>query len=185
MSPLAEQGDGVRALQLAELAGALGRQGKGRHPPHGLAPNLERLPAGGQDRHPGAVLQQAIEDAGHGLDQVLAVVHHHQQLATFQVAAQPVIGGLARGSQRVAPGPGTGQKLVADEVGVGQGGELGEPHAVGEAIEEPGGDLDGKTGLAHATDADEGDEAGGAHQRGHLGDSCSRPPKGLRRVGRL
>jgi hypothetical protein len=60
--------------------------------------------------------------------------------------------------------PGAGRRWRGDLVGVLDGGQLDEPDAVGELIEQIGGDLHGKAGLAGAAGAGEGEQMRGAQE---------------------
>jgi hypothetical protein len=71
---------------------------------------------------------------------------------------------VGRGVQ--AGGRGDGSEDVS---GVGDGGEVHKPDAVGVIVEGARGDLKGKAGLAAATGAGEGDQARASQQTGDLG----------------
>ena len=63
---------------------------EGRHAPHGLARDAERLATGRQQGQAPRGAQQVMRDLGAGVDQVLAVVEDQQQVAKAQRGAQRV-----------------------------------------------------------------------------------------------
>ena len=71
---LRQRRDGSRPLGLLEIG-----EGEGGHAPGGLPGDPEGLPAGGQDGDARTAPEQGVDEAGAGVEQVLAVVQHQQQ----------------------------------------------------------------------------------------------------------
>ena len=133
-------------------------QGQRRDPPGGLAGDAEGLAAGGQQAHPGALLEDGVHEPGAGLDDVLAVVQEEERVALLEQGDERRLRGLAG----ALPRPHRGQRGARDERRVGggrEGREVDEPHAVGDGAGATGHGLEGESGLAHAP------RAGQRHQR--------------------
>jgi hypothetical protein len=91
---------------------------------------------------------------------VLAVVQHEQQAAGFQVLRE----GLGRRAGRRVAQPDGLRDGLGDQAGLGERGQVGEPHPVGEGPLHLGGDPQHRTGLADAADAGDRDQPGGGEQ---------------------
>ena len=96
---------------------------------HGVfAGYVQRLPAGCQDPQPRRLLQQRLGERRALLQEVFAVVQDQQHLPVAQVVGED--------GQRVAPGRLVDlQRLrhcLREQTGVGEVGEVDQPHLVGE-----------------------------------------------------
>jgi hypothetical protein len=140
------------------------RHGQRAQPVPGLTRQPERLPAGGQHLHIVGARQQGQAQLGGGLDHVLAVVQHDEQLAAGQRRGQhgsvrhPRPRRYLQGSRHRRRYP----------VRIGDRGQLDQPHPV----REPGGDLSadlsGQPGLPDASRPEHGDQTVRAQQAGHF-----------------
>ena len=156
-SPLREELDRLVLAELIEgLVGLSSRQLERWDRQNVLTRNRQRLAAGGD--HPHA--RRGLEDVGHEhrgrSEQVLAVVHHEQQLLVLQVREQE---GPWLGRGLVAQVQGR-QRGVADERGIPNLSELDQPCAVPKVACQTGPDPDREAGLADTARADEADQAG-------------------------
>ncbi len=61
---------------------------KGGHHPGNLARGVEGLPAGRKHPQAGAGIEKCVHQSGHGLNEVLAVVHHKEHLPRAQGVLQ-------------------------------------------------------------------------------------------------
>jgi hypothetical protein len=87
---LHEQGDRVVPGDVTGRKSAVGGgHRQRRHPEHGLPVDPQRFPAGGQHPDVRTRPQGRVDEARTGIDQVLAVVQHDQQLSVGQVDDQP------------------------------------------------------------------------------------------------
>jgi hypothetical protein len=93
-----------------------------------LTVDAEPLPARRQHRHVGAARHDGLDESRRPVQHVLAVVDHQQQLADPQVVDD---GLLDRQVRSLLDAQGRGHRMT-DRAAVGQGGELAEPHSVGE-----------------------------------------------------
>ena len=85
--PGGEQADGLVGREFG-VAGAVGRQVERRHPPDGLAPDPQRLPAGRDDPQPRAPGQQQLHERGAVAHLVLAGVQDQQHAPRAQRLGQ-------------------------------------------------------------------------------------------------
>ena len=113
---------------------ALGEQvrrvilGGQREQREGMLPlGVERLPAGGQQGHPGRGAQHGVGEGGAGVDQVLARVEDEQQPLAAQVAEE----GRARRRLVLVRQAERGGDGGREQVGIADPGQVGEPDAVG------------------------------------------------------
>ena len=146
------------------------RHGQGRHGEDLLALDAEHVPAGGEDAQPRGGGQQLAGQHRAGIGEVLAVVEHHQEALRLEVGRE--IGGrigrdLAQ-LERVGHG-------VREQLGIVEGGELDEPHAVGEGAADLGGHPECESGLADAPGAGEGEQAAGGQHPPRLGELATPP----------
>ena len=82
---LREEPDGGIAQDVARPASWLGiGQRQGRHLPHDLAGNTQRLPAGAQNAHVRTTAQESFGELNAGVDEMLAVVEHEERTAICQ-----------------------------------------------------------------------------------------------------
>ena len=170
---------------------AVGRQSQRRHREDQLTGNIQAFPAGGQEPHPPAASEQLGHQARCPLQDVLAVVQHHQQLTAGQRAHQP--GG--RGG-RIPLGNAQGLRDAGRDQGrIGERGQLDQPGAVAKAglgerrhpQRQPGLAAPSRTGQRDHPAAAEPVTHGSylraaAHQRAHLG---RQPRLPLRKTCRL
>jgi hypothetical protein len=102
---------------------AIGRQPQRRHREDQLTGNIQAFPAGGQEPHPPALGKQRGHQARRRLQDMLAVVQHHQQLTAGQRTRQA--GGQGghipfRHTQGV-------RDAGRDQRGIGERGQLDQP----------------------------------------------------------
>ena len=83
-----------------------GGDGQRGHRPRRLARDAQRLPAGGQQPHAGARLQEGVGQGGAGVQEVLAVVQHQQHRPRAQVGHQRLQRRAGRGPRGRPPPPG-------------------------------------------------------------------------------
>jgi hypothetical protein len=147
VGPVREQlhGGGLGGVRVARA----GERERGHRvlPP---GPDAQRHPAGDQDDHAGAGLEQADHGIAGG-QHVLEVVQHQQQPALAQGHCQQA-GQRGRVPFVHAQLPGDGAEHQA---GVAQRRQVGEHHPVTEVARHPPGHLDGQPGLAHPAGAGE------------------------------
>ena len=157
---------------------AAGRQPQRRHRDDQLTGNIQAFPAGGQEPHPPAPGNQRGHQARRRLQDVLAVIQHHQQLTAGQRADQP--GGRGR---RIPLGHAQGPRDAGrDQRRIGERGQLDQPGAVAEAGLGQRRHPQRQPGLAAPARAGQRDHPGqaeafehgsylraAAHQRAHLG----------------
>ncbi len=152
LGALDEEADGVDPGQLLGQQRRIGqRQGRHGHDP--LGREAQRLPAGGQDRDPGAGGQQPRDERGR-LQEVLEVVQHQQQVPVPQSLCQPF------GDRPVAglPHAQRGGHRRRDEARVGQRRQVHEGGAVGDVGSDLLGDPDGQPRLTHPARAGQRDQ---------------------------
>ena len=108
---------------------AISRQPQRRHREDQLAGNIQAFPAGGQEPHPPALGKQRGHQTRRRLQDVLAVVQHHQQLTVGQRAHQP--GGR---SEHIPFGHTQGLRDAGRDQGrIGKRAQLDQPGAVAKA----------------------------------------------------
>ena len=103
------------------------RQRQRRHAVHVLAVDAERLPRGRQDAQPGAVADELAAELGGAVDHVLAVVEQDERVLLAQRVRSAT---RAAAAARLVCEPEDGSDRGRDLLGLGQRGELDEPHAV-------------------------------------------------------
>jgi len=183
--PLDEQSDG---LAPGQRLGRLGRrrvtgagQRQRRHAEGRLAGDPQQFAAGGQHPHAGAATEEGVREAGGGLDQVLAVVQHEQQAL-----------GLERVGERLRQGP-TGflahpqgrRHRLRRAGGLGEGGQLHQPHAVKVRGQHVRRRSEGQAGLAHPAGTGQRHQAVGAQQRRHRRQLPLAPDEAGQRQGQV
>ena len=139
--------------------------GKRRHPPDDLTGDAQRLPAGGQEAQLGTGAQQGVSQPGAGIGEVLAVIEHQQQTPELQRVSE-------RRRQRPAGGlthAQGGSHRPGHEGGVGNGGQVDQPHAVWAVRQQAGRDPQRQPGLADAPGAAERHQAMLGQERPHGG----------------
>ena len=137
---------------------------QGRHPPHPLAVDAQRLAAGGEDGGPWRTVEHRLDHLGAGIEHVLAVVEQEQDVPVGECLDHgvDVVGRLAGGQAQCA-----GDRSQ-DAVVAARRHEVDEGDAA--VVEQVGGDLEGEPGLPHAPDAGEGHERRGVEEREHVFD---------------
>jgi hypothetical protein len=135
------------------------------HAPFRLAGELEWCPARGQDLGRTAAEQQTLDDLRAALDQVLAVVEHHQRPARGQDCHSGIELRLAR--QR--PDADAARERRGDQSWVREWRELDPEDAIGEARADVARHLQRQRGLAAATHAGERQQPRLLEPCGHLG----------------
>ncbi len=140
-----------------------GGLGQGRHREQHLADDAQRLAAGGQDPQQRTPGEQQVGQARDSVEKMLAVVQHDDGRSVGESLDQP--------ADRVATDPFGGLvqqvRLAQTEraqdglrhVGrFGDGGQLDEPHPVGNVVHDSGQRFAGKAGLTGAARPDECDQ---------------------------
>ena len=165
-------GGGAVGQQPHRLAGpdrrgvvAVGRGAQRRHPVHPLPADAQRLTAGRQQRQVRAVPQQRVGELGASVDEVLAVVQHHQQAALADRLHQRIRHRAARlqaDAQHI-------RHRHRHQLRVAERGQVGEPHPLPSAIGQPGRHLQPQPGLARPARPSQRHQPRGAHQRPHRG----------------
>ena len=92
-----------------------------------FAPCSERLAAGGDDMQRPACPQQSLGHCRGGGDDMLAGIQHQQQAPVCQRLRHT----LRRNFTTAKFQPDSGRQRCRDQLGIGEGRELGQPHAVG------------------------------------------------------
>ena len=121
-------------------------------PPHSLAADSERLPAGRQDADVGTGTQQGTGDRGAFVNHVLAIVEHHERIPFRQVPAQ----GVDRGRPACGLQPEHARSLSRDLGCSRPGGQIDDPHAVDPAGELAASYFSRQTRLAYSSGARHG-----------------------------
>ncbi len=124
--------------------------------------DAERLTAGRQDAHCGCRAQQRLDKPGTGVDEVLAVVEHQQNLSVAQVGHER-LGRAGPVPSRVGQAD-RGAEALRQEVGLPQVSQFDDVDAVGEDPARVTGHPQGEPGLAHAADPGQRDQAGARQQ---------------------
>ncbi len=146
---------------------ARGGLGEGFDGAEDFAGDTERFAAGRDDREAGAAFEEGLREVRGGADDVLAVVEEEEHPARGAVLGEPgedvVV--LAVGRDAELLGPGAAQDGLApadraehgggDALGVGDGGEFGEPDAVRGAVAQCLGGLLAQPRLAGAAGPEE------------------------------
>jgi len=128
--------------QLDRLVG----QRQRRHPPAHLTRNADRLTTRGKHGQPRRCTQQGDDQLGTRVEQVFAVVEHHQHLTVANKPQQRVHGGAARlvGQTQRA------RRRDRHHVSTGDRCKIHIPNTVTELGRDASGDLNGEAGLAGA-----------------------------------
>ncbi len=148
------------------------RLGQWVHGAQQLPGYAEGFAAGGHDRQPRAALQQLLDEAGGGLDDVLAVVEDQQHPALAAVLGEPLDGvvgpvgsgphGLGAGAvEHGLAGAHGGEHGLRYGRGVVDRRELGQPHPVRCPVPHPLGGLLRQPGLPGTAGTEQGDKPGG------------------------
>ncbi len=145
---------------------------------HGFTPQIERrkwdepltgecqsFAARGQHRHAPRGMDDAVHEPCDGVEQVLAVVEHEEELFRPQEVEQ----GLVERLPHAWLHPERRRECLDERIGVADPGELAEPRAVPVTRERVGGDLHREARLAHAADARDGDHPRVAERGGDVG----------------
>ena len=134
-SPVGEQFDGFVAKR------------QRRHPPAHLAGHTDRLTAGGQQRQSRSGAEQRIDQRRTGVEQVLAVVQHHQHLPVGDKTGQGVHGGAAG----LVGQPERAGHCDWHQLRVGDRRQIHIPHPVAEFAGQLARDLDCQPGFTRST----------------------------------
>ena len=132
-----------------------------RHPPCGFAGHAELLSAGREHDDAGTCEQDPFRDLGGRVDEVLAVVEHHERGLRREMIDEHVerrAGPAARGRPTAAA------TALGTSVGVGDRCELDEPRPVGEAFERARRELEREPRLPAAAGTGEREHAGLAEE---------------------
>ena len=121
----------VRQVMPAVAAVWIG-EGQRRHRELPLGPDVQRLPAGGQDDRPRAGCQQG-GNVGRGLQHLLAVIEHQQEPRSRRARLSVSRSGIPRDLTHAQRG---GDRRY-DEGRIGQRGEIDEADAIGVAVGTP------------------------------------------------
>jgi hypothetical protein len=147
-----------------------------------LAVELERFAAGRQDGHGGPGHEQRRQDLRRFGEHVLAVVDDEAACGPAHRGAERLLG-RARGRGRAPDGR---QDDVGDRLAALERREVDEPHAVGEPVGCPVGDLDGQPRLARPRGPGESDQPVDAEQLvdpGQVGLAAHQTPSSGRAAG--
>ena len=125
-----------------------------------LTVNGERLSRSGEQTDPGTASLESVGQLGRGVDQVLTVVEHEQEVLVSQRVEQ----GFGIGPPRLLPQPEGGRDRSRDLGRLGERGEIDEPDTVGSAIQAVCGDVQSEAGLAGSARPGQGDDAGRSEQ---------------------
>ena len=128
-----------------------------RHRVDPLAGGGQRFAGRGEDPHPRAAAQEVVGQPGAGVEEVLAVVEHDQQLPAGELRGQLLRGG---------PQPERGADGRGDLGRVRDPRELGQPDSVRGLPADR--DFGGEPGLAHPAGPDKRDQPRVREQRQHL-----------------
>jgi hypothetical protein len=129
-----------------------------------LAGDAEDLSAGGQHPQQAAGREQVGDELGGLGDHVLAVVDQQQ---TVQLARR-VAEAVTHGARRLRADAECPRQRVGDQVGGGNGSEVGQAHTVGKAFGARCGHLQRETGLPRASRAGQREQPMALEQRGDL-----------------
>jgi len=162
---------GPRGEQEAGLGGgdrasrAICWQAQRRHGKDELARNVEAFPARREDAHPPAPFEQRDHQAGRCLQDVLAVIEHHQHRAVGEQPEQAC--GRARGiSFRNLQDLGHSDR---DKRGVGEGRQLDQPGTIAEPGLRQRRHPQGEAGLSAPAGTGQRDDPGGVKAVEHSG----------------
>ena len=142
-----------------------------RHAVDVFAIGHQRLAAGGEDGDAGARVQQVLDEMSGRADQVLAVVEHEQQRAAAYGGGER----LARDRPGHRHHAERTRHRGADQLGVDERPQLGQPHAVGMARHHLARHLEGEARLADAAGADQRQQAVMRQQLADIGDDGLAP----------
>ena len=121
---------------------------------------MERHAAGHQDLRARCRAQQWLHDDRAGIDDLLEVIEHEQQLLVPKVILERLKQrAIGRDSQPKSVGD-----LLSQRFGVGQGRQIDEPHTIGEAWKDCRRDLEAQSRLARAPRPGQGQQAVRRHQ---------------------
>ncbi len=161
--------DGGRGTGISSVVGPpssvlRARQRQRWNGPGDLAEQAERLPTGGQHPQARGGCQQRLDQCHAGIEQVLAVVHHEQQLTSSEIRCQ-------RRGERLRP-------MLADaerprhrrghQRRLGQRRQLDQPDPVGEPVPDLGRDTQRQARLAHPRRTGQRHQPVGLEQPGEI-----------------
>ena len=155
--------------------------GKRRHRPHLLAVHAERLAARGEHDDAGALAHEALHQPRGGVQRRARSCPARAERAGGEVLDDRLL------DRRAVPllHPQRGRDGVRDGTAVGQRGQLGEPHAVGEAVALAGRHLDSEPGLPDPPTPTSVTRGAAAQRAPDRLDRRSRPTSAVPRRGRL
>ena len=160
-----EEADGGAARQGC-CVGAVGRDGERPQWDHLLALHREAFTTRGQDADVGAASDHALREHTGGVDEVLAVVQHHEQV----LALEELHHALDRVDPWAQGQPEARRDHLHQRPGTVSGRELAEPGAVGVVGHHLGRHLEREPGLPDATDAGDGHDRGVVERGRDLGE---------------
>ena len=160
LGPLGEETNRGDLPECVELLLPARRHRERRHRPHDLAGDAERLAAGGQHVHVRAPPQHQLDELTGGVEDVLAVVEHQQEVLRREQLGD----GVGEGS--------VGPLLHVEGVGDGGGdralvahrGQLDETDTVRVGGRDRGGQPMGQAGLAHPSGPEQGEDPAGVEE---------------------
>ena len=167
---------------VARATNSVGRLvgGERRHGPDDLAVDAQPFTARGQQPQPWAVAQQVVRDLGGGVDDVLTVVQHDEQLAIADHRRQPA---------RDRSGPARAATAARTAAGSPTAASSTSTAPSSTSAGRPPGGLERQAGLAHAARSDQrqqavlaGEPADLARPRARGRSAVSAPPGALSRV---
>ena len=162
-----EIGPGAASAVGEQLDSLVGKRQRGHLPIH-LAGNQKWFAARRQNRHPRAAGKHFVDQFGAGLQQMLAVVQHHQQ-PTVADRAQQRLGDRAT---RLVRQPERASHRERHHLWMRDRRQIGIENAVGEVTAHLAGDLDRQPRLACAACAGQGHEPVVGQGAADLGDLC-------------
>ena len=141
-----------------------GRDVERRHPVDVLRCRSQRLTARRHDAHDGTGAQQSLGHTGGGINQMLTIVEHHENMPAGDRCRDAFDRDVA-GERREAQRGGDGHR---DELRIGQRSELGQSHAVGEPRQQLTRYFETQPGLADAPRTGQGHQSVARDEIHHL-----------------
>ena len=164
--PCDEQLNRAISQQILDILGTFGRHSERRHPVKALIRRSQRLAARRHHMCCRVGPQQCFGHARRGVDHMLAIIEHKQELLRAERTRDPF------GCYRTAGDlePERSSDGDRDKVGIGQRPELGDPHPVGKVGSQVTRDLEAQSRLPDASSSDQGDEPMSRQESGRLGE---------------
>jgi hypothetical protein len=152
--PLDEQPNGAVAQRIVVSRDIGRRHGEPLHRINPFARRSERLAAGGDDMQRRGGPQYSLGYRRGGSNHMLAGIEHQQQAPAGERLRHAVCRSFAAAELQADSGSHRGR----DQPGIGEGRELGQPHAVGKVRSQLAGECERQRCLADAAGPGQGDE---------------------------